>query len=65
MRWVAVWSLKRGIVDPPEPVDNVTQRILQAEYFRAMLDRDPPLTMEQWWAEEGRRGGYEKKRRIA
>ena len=62
MRWVAVWSLKRGIIDPPEPVDDASARILQTEYRLAMMERDTSYTMEQWWAEEGRRSGYVKRR---
>jgi hypothetical protein len=62
MRWVVVWSLKRGIIDPPEPADDTSQRLLQTDYSFTRFERDPSLTMEQWWAEEGARSGYVKRR---
>ena len=63
-RFVAVWSLNRGIVDPPEPLDDAGQHAanLQAQndaqeaYRSVRYERDPPLTEEQRWIEElGRR----------
>ena len=62
-RFVAVWSLQRGSIDPPEPLDAAGQReaILeayneQADYRSVRYERDPPLTTEQEWMEElGRR----------
>lgn len=63
-RFVAVWSLKRGSIDPPEPLDDAGQREAnleaqndaQAAYRSVRYERDPPLTAEQEWMEElGRR----------
>ena len=63
-RFVAVWSLKRGIVDPPEPLDAAGQREANLEaqndaqtaYRSVRYERDPPLNEEQEWMEElGRR----------
>ena len=63
-RFVAVWSLQRGIIDPPEPLDAAgqyaanleAQNDAQAAYRSVRYERDPPLTAEQEWMEElGRR----------
>jgi hypothetical protein len=63
-RYVAVWSLKRGIIDPPEPLDAAEQCLAnleaqndaQAAYRSVRYERDTPLTEEQEWMEEsGRR----------
>jgi hypothetical protein len=63
-RFVAVWSLQRGIIDPPEPLDDAGQRLANLEaqndaqeaYRAVRYERDPPLTEEQRWIEElGRR----------
>lgn len=59
-RFVAVWSLQRGIIDPPEPLDDAGQHLAnmetQAAYRSVRYERDPPLTAEQEWMEElGRR----------
>ena len=63
-RFVAIWSLKRGIIDPPEPLDAAGQREANLEaqndaqtaYPSVRYERDPPLTAEQEWLEElGRR----------
>jgi len=63
-RYVAIWSLKRGIIDPPEPLDDAgeclanleVQDDAQAAYRAVRYERDPPLTAEQEWLEElGRR----------
>jgi len=63
-RYVAIWSLKRGIIDPPEPLDDAgeclanleVQDDAQAAYRSVRYERDPPLTAEQEWLEElGRR----------
>lgn len=59
-RYVAVWTLQRGIIDPPEPLDAGGQYAanLQAEIcdqqdckklqrratFGYQIERDPPLT---------------------
>ena len=62
MSYFIVWTLKRGIVSPPEPVDAVTQFILDQPHRQASLDRDSCLTQEQWWREEGIRAGYSKRK---
>jgi hypothetical protein len=63
-RFVAVWSLQRGIIDPPEPLDDAGQRLANLEaqndaqeaYRAVRYERDSPLTPEQDWMEElGRR----------
>ncbi len=64
IRFVVVWTLRRGIVDPPEPLDDAGQRAAnmeaqndtQAAYRSVRYERDPPMTAEQEWMEElGRR----------
>ncbi len=62
-RYVAIWSLKRGIIDLPEPLDDAEQceanleaYNAQAAYRAVRYERDPPLTEEQRCLEElGRR----------
>jgi hypothetical protein len=62
-RYVAIWSLMRGIIYPPEPLDaagqyaaNLEAYNAQAAYHSVRYERDPPLTAEQEWIEElGRR----------
>ena len=63
-RYVAIWSLKRGNIDPPELLDDAGQYAAnlevqddaQAAYRSVRYERDPPLTAEQEWLEElGRR----------
>lgn len=71
MNYVTVWTLKRGIVDPPEQLSDIdSQRAeIQAvvdrheDYRRKRWERDPALSEMQWWAEEAARGGYEKRRK--
>ena len=69
MNYVQVWSLQRGIISPSLPVDDVNNAALNREAIRASLERDPPMTMEEWWREEGQRCGYkrngEKRHRAA
>ena len=64
IRFVVVWTLRRGIVEPPEPLDDAGQRAAnmeaqndtQAAYRSVRYERDPPMTAEQEWMEElGRR----------
>ena len=59
-RYVAIWSLKRGIIDPPEPLDAAGQHLANMEtqeaYRSVCYERDSPLNEEQEWMEElGRR----------
>lgn len=59
-RFVAVWSLQRGVIDPPEPLDESSQRMadkrLRDESCGLVDERDKPMTAEQEWLEElGRR----------
>ena len=63
-RFVALWSLQRGSIDPPEPLDDTGQCLAnleaqndaQAACRAVRYERDPPLTEEQEWMEElGRR----------
>ncbi len=64
MRFFAVWSLKRGIIDPPDLLDDAgryaanleVQNDAQEAYRSVRYKRDPSLTAEQEWMEElGRR----------
>ena len=62
-RFVAIWSLKRGIIDPPELLDAADNRQAnlaiynEQEVYRSVVyERDPTMTAEQRWIEElGRR----------
>ena len=63
-RYVVISTMLRGVVDPPEPLDDAGQRAAnmeaqndaQAAYRSVRYERDPPLTSEQEWMEElGRR----------
>lgn len=65
MRYVAIWSLKRGAIYEELPF--VQQHRIEAQRqadlaASAMLqyERDPALSMEQWWREEGAARGYFK-----
>jgi hypothetical protein len=53
--YVEVWTLRRGIIDPPEPVLPSTQMVMmfedQRDYRRAREERDPPIN----WRDEDRR----------
>ena len=55
MNYVKIWSLKRNKIDPPEPLCNLQQALMNAEGRRIQEERDKPLTQEQWWREEGAR----------
>ena len=64
IRFVVIWTLQRGILDPPELLDDAGQCLAnleaqndaQAVYRSVRYERDPPLTAEQEWMEElGRR----------
>lgn len=58
-RFVAVWSLKRGNIDPPEPLDTAGQRAANLEarsytvapYQSVLYLRREPMTAEQAWIE--------------
>ena len=66
IRLLVVWTLRRGIVDPPEPLDAANQAAAQKEALLASMVRDPHLTQKQWMEEEGFRSMYiRKNRRIA
>ena len=63
IRFFAIFTLQRGIIDPPEQLDAADQRqaniaiYTEQEVYRSVrYERDPPLTEEQRWIEElGRR----------
>ena len=66
--FIVICTLKRGIVDPPEPLDDAGQYAANLEaqndavatYRSVRYERDPPLTAEQEWMEElGRRTSCE------
>jgi hypothetical protein len=64
MRHVLVWALKRGVVNPPEPVSPEDEQLLQRESILAAIERDEALSHRQWVEEEGWRSGYSR-RKIA
>jgi hypothetical protein len=51
--FVEVWTLRRGIIDPPEPVMPSVQIRLQRDYIYARFERDPPFTEAELWQYEG------------
>lgn len=57
--YVEVWTLRRGIIDPPEPVLPSTQIAMsfedQREYRRIRDERDPPIDLRD---EKMRRRNY-------
>ena len=65
MGHVIVWTLKRGIVWPSEPVSQELDHTIQRYAVFASIERDPPLTRNQWWEEEARPYNYTMKRDIA
>lgn len=70
--FVAIWSLQRGSIDPPEPLDDTGQCLAnleaqndaQAAYRSVRYERDPPLTAEQEWMEELRRRTFPNQTRA-
>ena len=61
--FMEVWTLRRGIIDPPEPVWPSVQRRLELEYAAARFERDPPLTVrEMIELEGGYRSSYRRGR---
>lgn len=60
---MVVWTLKRGALDEPEAVGPLTQKRLEREAFLATLERDPPMTVEQMWREQGEALGSYKRHR--
>jgi hypothetical protein len=57
-RFVAIWSLQRGIIDPPEPLDEANQIAANVAERMFQRERDGPLTRREWAAEEGYRSGF-------
>lgn len=54
--YVAIWSLKRGVIDPPEELSESNQYLCQQSAILASMERDPAMTAAQYWNEElGRR----------
>lgn len=54
--YVAIWSLKRGVIDPPEELSESNQYLYQKSAILASMERDPQMTAAQYWHEElGRR----------
>lgn len=52
MSYVQVWTLQRGVIDPPEPVDAFTGAYMtNQDVQRVSIERDPPLTQRQRWHE--------------
>lgn len=52
MTLYAIWSLRRGVINPPEPVPDAP------EVIAAIDERDPAMTIEEWGQLEGYRCGY-------
>lgn len=66
MRHIAVWTLKRGCLEPPEYLSAEDQWQVEREYVLASLERDKPLTQEERWREQGFKMGFNRRqRRIA
>ena len=58
MNHVKIWSLKRGRIDPPEPLDYSQEiRIFSEnpETRHIQWERDPPMGQKERLIEEGRR----------
>ena len=64
MNYVTCWTLMRGVIDPPEPVDAVTQFEMERAARAASFERDPPMSQQDRWFEESHNYGY-RKRRVA
>ena len=47
-----VWSLQRGIINPPEKLSGDNQYLAERAAVQARLERDPQLTQRQRWQEE-------------
>lgn len=58
IRPMVVWTLRHGIVDPPEPLDPENAAHFVWDDINTREERDSPLTQEQQWIEEGRAMGY-------
>lgn len=60
--YVTIWSLKRGVIDPPEGLSESNQYLCQRAATLASMERDPVLTAAQYWHEElGRRQSARKR----
>jgi hypothetical protein len=57
---ITVWTLQRGCICEKLDAAN-EQRSLERD-LEIQRERDPALTIEQWWMEEGRRCGYVKRK---
>lgn len=58
VQYLRVWSLQRGIIDPPEPVDEENNRLLNMT-ARLARERDGPVRHvgrnelpSEWWKQE-------------
>ena len=59
--FVEIWTLKRGVIDPPEPVTPSVQVRMSRDYIEARFQRDPPLTEREWFQMERARGSYNRR----
>ena len=56
MTYSAIWTLKRGVINPPEELSQDQQFLCQRAATLVSMQRDPPMTEAQRWHEElGRR----------
>jgi hypothetical protein len=62
MKFYVVWTLRRGILDPPEYLDAETQYELERAYVQE--ERDAPLTEKEWRDEVGYRRSSARRRRY-
>jgi hypothetical protein len=64
MRYMVVATLKRGSLEIPESLDEFNEGQVEREAFlRSMsAERDPHLTIEETWREQGRASGFFRRR---
>ena len=62
-RLLVVWTLRRGIVAPPQPLDAANQAAADAATAIHQLERDKPLAQFEWNEEEVYRSRYVRKNR--
>ena len=61
MNHVMICSLKRGVIDPPEPLSCIEQKCVIAGTRVIQEEWDPRLTQREWMQEEGWRHDYPRK----
>jgi len=59
----AVWSMKRGAIDPPERIEpDLEDDINFAENIRLRVERDAPMCNEELWRPQGLTDGWIKRK---